>query len=645
MRLLCVLAIATALAVSEARSEITIALFDSVSGPCLKASAAIISAIEKAKIDVVGAGVFGEKVRFAFPDAQCDPKKAQAEAQKLITDDLRLVIWLPTVSSLVRLVAERVFASVGIMQVSLSASEPAQAYAAVQVWAKAAQLAGAGANASRIADMLREIDVDTEAGKLSGPRRARSAGPVTEILSFVLGTESVSLVREGAAPKTAQLTIQPAPPPGQFSGPSGPPRVLPSGPPPPNPPSSNVPPATNDTPGPMGLSKALQFLGELGPSQRAEAQRTLERLDSGSFIRTEAPGTGVGGAAPAATPSSNSATGPTVGQSITNPPPATGAEKGNPDRIAQNDLTIPALPMPDVSSGICRYSADAPIPTDSEFLRKYRETIDKQTGKSGIGFCQEGFSDVVMIDNGSGLVCSGVVLPRGWVLTARHCIGEHFAGDGKVYRMRGEHVSCLKRHASAASSVHPGAACKLDTLAVDRARVESLTHDGRQVDIVLIAPPRDYMAPTEAADLKEVYSGITPLLTFAGFGRSDVPGEREAGILRLSWGLGTWDAVTRKRVEISLVGVTVGDAARDRNASTPCGGDSGGPAFLGRVFGYSNERHELFGILVAQTSGGTCRIEGTLDTTFKIVAVQSEPVLTWICHTTNGALAACRNRR
>jgi ABC-type branched-subunit amino acid transport system substrate-binding protein len=152
MRLLCVLAIAMVLAASEARSEIMISLFDSISGVCPKASGAVISAVTMAAADVGGAAVLGEKVKAAFPDAPCDAAGALNKAKELIAEGVRLVIWSPVASSRMRLPAKEEFTKSRIMQISLSADDPAQAYAAVQVWAKAPQRADDALSVSRIAD-------------------------------------------------------------------------------------------------------------------------------------------------------------------------------------------------------------------------------------------------------------------------------------------------------------------------------------------------------------------------------------------------------------------------------------------------------------------------------------------------------------
>lgn len=381
-------------------------------------------------------------------------------------------------------------------------------------------------------------------------------------------------------------------------------------------------------------TKALdEALRKAPTTEKIDPEVLKKFLAGGSATRMEAPGTSVGGA-----PSTISA--PATGRDASVVEASLVASTGQTIVAAARNLSItwPALPKP-APDQPCRpnESWNGILPSDEAFLAEYDASISVLTGRSTVPFCSGGFSDVVLIDTGrdGDRVCSGVLIANNWVVTAGHCTTETFMDKGRVYLVGKEKMACLAKSGAGL----PWRRCEL--LPALQAYLGFKRHPTADISVFRLAMPTFI----RHADLTHVPAASEGLATFTGYGKSTVTEGASIGTLQVAWGYVDWDANAIANATNPEISVLAFDKTH-RLGAVPCGGDSGSPVFLGRVFGYDNERHELLGIAVGRDKADKagCSIAGTIDTSSKVLLFRSNPLQEWLCAATESALSICRGK-
>jgi hypothetical protein len=363
-------------------------------------------------------------------------------------------------------------------------------------------------------------------------------------------------------------------------------------------------------------------------SQGGVTPEMMEQIRRGSIQQT-APGQGAGGSPTLPAPGPNT--------------PGSG--------------NIPILPMPDTASaqggsGLqCATPRNTSVntPSSEEFMRQNRATA----GPSGtaIPYCQDGFSDVVLLDRAEPghaapeQICSGVRIGQNWVLTAGHCVKHWTESAGRIFGLPAGRAKCLDALPDAYQK-HPGELCDLPVLKRAGPAEIAPKRDDLDVDLALVPiAPGNGSDNLRTASLTRIDASKPFEVTLPGFGI--LPG-KSAGRLRVGW--------SKMLAPTALAALTTGrdgdgnslrfvpiqfvtaDYGRDRLVSWSCGGDSGAPLMAGRVFGYANEDHNVAAIVAegSITKPEDCRQDAAAIT--KVVSVLEPTVSKWLCGRTN----ACR---
>jgi Trypsin len=331
---------------------------------------------------------------------------------------------------------------------------------------------------------------------------------------------------------------------------------------------------------------------------------------------------------------------------------------------------IPVLPTPDVkpipgqSGGQCQAPDDVAgrTPTAIDFAKKNRALM----GASGTGspYCRDGFSDVVLLDRAkpqpaaiSEQVCSGVRIASNWILTAQHCVQYWTATTGRIFLLPAGAAKCLDD--STRGVRHPGdEACGLKLVKrAGTAEAAPTRSNGLKIDLALIPVEADAsLADFRTASVTRFDASRPFEVTLAGFGESlgNPPGHFRVG----------WSHVLAPKALAAMTTGTDGDGnplpsvpiefkaadyGNDRLVSWSCGGDSGGPVFAGRVFGYAREPHNVAAIIVeGSLAKERCRADapqtlGAVSDTDRVVSLLEPGVRDWLCSPNRrNALPICR---
>jgi urea transport system substrate-binding protein len=310
-----------------------------------------------------------------------------------------------------------------------------------------------------------------------------------------------------------------------------------------------------------------------------------------------------------------------------------------------SDSSVPILPSPitqDTPNGKICVADGQSAASGPQFGGQGRGTAP---GQKPPAYCRDGFLDILLLDTGTGAVCSGVRIGAAWALTARHCVENWSKGTGRVFQPTPQSVQCLET--VDASKGHPGDLCKMDVVP----RGEAITPSAdAKLDIALV--PVSNGGPRHASVKKFDARPMNSLeITLAGYGAS--PGA-PAGRLRVGW-----TEIRRKETLLAMAdSATPGagpsppipiiyinpDYSTDRLVSWSCGGDSGAPLFAGRVFGWAGETHNVAAINVEGTIGTkeSCSPLGPREgdiTSF--VFLQNDAVRQWLCTATKDELDVC----
>lgn len=672
---------------SPAFAEAVIGVIGSYSGFCNDQSGGLESKVLKSAVENAvrqinqRAGVAGEKIIVTIKDAGCDIKQAYSAAENLSAEKALLVVWQNFMGRW-GAIGNKLSRS-GMVHISPRTDDPRFAAAAVEIWATAAARLDSRSRGdeSKLLVELERGEFDTVFGTLRPVGGSRTDVDVVDIDWSLQGAISYSIAKPlSSVAILAQFgtgggssgggsfgggsfgggssgggtsgggSLGGGAPGRGSSGGGSPSSGLPSSAPSAagGDPDSSTKPGSSismppDRPPPSVAGRpSVDGRQDDPPStliipQDAITPKVREYLQGGAWTRQEAPGRDVGGTATVPTPANNSGEAVVIAASIV--PTNSDAKQDDGDRTAvQAGITLPALPQPS-ETDMCKFPDGAvSIPSDDAFLKLYLASVKENEGRSSVPYCREGFADVVIMDTGrpkGDSLCSGVLLRGGWVLTAKHCIGDELRSGG-VFQIPANQVDCLRRNSADPENwEHPAKKCRLKPVDVDLNRAAAMTEG----DLAII-PPQEGVRVQRGADITKVHDRPRALVTFAGYGASTVIGEDKEGLLRVGWGIADWRESSRDATSIDIVGVSPGGL---RRSTTPCGGDSGGPAFLGRIFGYDNERHELFGLVVSRTNKDNgCKREGAIDTSTTIVPLQSSTVLNWVCKQTGKAVTACR---
>jgi len=271
-----------------------------------------------------------------------------------------------------------------------------------------------------------------------------------------------------------------------------------------------------------------------------------------------------------------------------------------------------------------------------------------------VPFCRDGFGDVVLVDlakPGAPLdeqVCSGVRLAPDWVLTAQHCVKDWTSTAGRIFVIPPGKASCLEGLDNPAQ--HPGAACGTEIRNGQPIEAPE-RQNGTKIDLALIPVKA---APGRRATVVRFDTSRPFEVTLGGFGRS--PGGAP-GRLRVGWSrivaqralaaMTTETATDAEGEPLDSVPIEFGtvDYGNDRLSSWICGGDSGGPVFAGRIFGYANEPHQVAAIMVGSTfRSDRCSPAAPTQSGgdfHRVVSLLERPVREWLCRTTANVLPVC----